>query len=141
MQITSLIWLEFLFFIRYFPEGIDIYFDNVGGKTLDTVLLNMRDKGRIAVCGMISQYNLDEPEGLKNSMCILIKRIRMEGFHINYHYHLYPKFLDTVLPYIREGKIVYVEDIDEGLESGPAALIGLFHGRNVGKKVVVVARE
>lgn len=101
----------------------------------------MRDKGRIAVCGMISQYNLDEPEGLKNSMRILIKRIRMEGFHINYHYHLYPKFLDTVLPYIREGKIVYVEDIDEGLESGPAALVGLFHGRNVGKKVVVVARE
>uniref|UniRef100_A0A2N9H077 Enoyl reductase (ER) domain-containing protein n=1 Tax=Fagus sylvatica TaxID=28930 RepID=A0A2N9H077_FAGSY len=126
---------------RYFPEGIDIYFENVGGKTLDAVLLNMRVHGRIAACGMISQYNLDQPEGVKNLMCLIFKRIHMQGFTVRDYYHLYPKFLDIVLSYIKEGKIVYVEDIAEGLESGPAALVGLFSGRNVGKQVVVVARE
>ena len=131
----------FVSIIRYFPEGIDIYFENVGGKTLDAVLLNMRVHGRIAVCGMISQYNLDQPEGVKNLMCLIYKRIHMQGFTVRDYYHLYPKFLDIVLSYIKEGKIVYVEDIAEGLESGPAALVGLFSGRNVGKQVVVVARE
>ncbi|XP_065617734.1 2-alkenal reductase (NADP(+)-dependent)-like [Quercus suber] len=126
---------------RYFPEGIDIYFENVGGETLDAVLLNMRVHGRIAVCGMISQYNLDQPEGVKNLMCLIYKRIHMTGFTVRDYYHLYPKFLDTVLPYIKEGKIAYVEDIAEGLESGPAALVGLFSGRNIGKQVVVIARE
>ncbi|OIW15364.1 hypothetical protein TanjilG_26737 [Lupinus angustifolius] len=94
----------------YFPEGIDIYFENVGGKTLDAVLLNLKVHARIPSCGMISQYNLTQHEGF-------------------------------LLPHIREGKVVYVEDIAEGLENGPAALVGLFSGRNVGKQVVVVARE
>ncbi|XP_027166970.1 2-alkenal reductase (NADP(+)-dependent)-like [Coffea eugenioides] len=126
---------------RYFPEGIDIYFENVGGKTLDAALLNMKSHGRIAVCGMISHYNLDKPEGVHNLASVLYKRIRMEGFAVYEYYHLYPKFLDLVLPYIRENKITYVEDIAEGLENGPAALVGLFSGRNVGKQVLVVARE
>ncbi|KAL3835117.1 hypothetical protein ACJIZ3_009853 [Penstemon smallii] len=126
---------------RYFPNGIDIYFENVGGKMLDAVLLNMNLHGRIAVCGMISQYNLEEPEGVQNLFCLITKQIRMEGFLVFDYYHLYPKFLETVLPLIEEGKITYVEDIAEGLESGPSALIGLFSGRNVGKQVVVVARE
>ncbi|KAK9289246.1 hypothetical protein L1049_017722 [Liquidambar formosana] len=126
---------------RYFPEGIDIYFENVGGKMLDAVLLNMRVRGRISVCGMISQYNLEQPEGVKNLMSIVYKRVHMEGFVVFDYYHLYSKFLDVVLPYIREGKIVYVEDIAEGLESSPSALVGLFSGRNIGKQVVVVARE
>ncbi|KAG2713617.1 hypothetical protein I3843_04G176500 [Carya illinoinensis] len=126
---------------RFFPEGIDIYFEHVGGKMLDAVLLNMRDHGRIAVCGMISQYNLDQPEGVHNLMCIVYKRIHIKGFAVFDYFDLYPKFLDVVLPYIRQGKIVYVEDIAEGLESGPAALVGLFSGRNVGKQLVVVAHE
>ncbi|KAI6699046.1 hypothetical protein NL676_019165 [Syzygium grande] len=96
---------------RCFPEEIDIYFENVGGKMLDAVLLNMKLHGRIVACGMISQYNLEQPEG----------------------------FLETVLPQIKEGKIVHVEDIVEGLENGPAALVGLFSGRNIGKQVVVVS--
>ncbi|KAM1173094.1 hypothetical protein ACFX19_026427 [Malus domestica] len=100
---------------RYFPEGIDIYFENVGGKMLDAVLQNMRLHGRIA--------------------------IRMQGFWVSSYYHLYGKFLEMVLPAIKEGKITYVEDVVEGLESAPAALIGLFAGRNVGKQVVVVSRE
>ena len=65
----------------------------------------------------------------------------MDGFAFFDYYNIYPKLLDVVLPYIREGKIKYVEDIAEGLESGPAALVGLYSGRNVGKQVVLIARE
>ncbi|XP_034219168.1 2-alkenal reductase (NADP(+)-dependent)-like [Prunus dulcis] len=126
-------------FKRYFPEGIDIYFDNVGGKTLDAVLLNMRVHGRIAVCGMISQYNLDQAEGVTNLMHLVYKRIRLHGFSVRDHYHIHPKFVEFMLPYIRQGKIVYVEDIVEGLESGPRALVGLFKGLNFGKQVVDVS--
>ena len=128
-------------FDRYFPEGINIYFENVGGKMLDAVLLNMRIQGRIALCGMISQYNNDKPEGVHNLMCLISKRIRMEGFLVPDYFHLYPKFLEMMIPRIKEGKIVYVEDKAEGLESAPAALVGLFSGRNVGKQVVEVATE
>ncbi|KAK0608742.1 hypothetical protein LWI29_035275 [Acer saccharum] len=126
---------------RCFPDGIDIYFDNVGGKMLDAVLLNMRPFGRIAVCGMISQYGNNQPEGVHNLMALVGKQARMEGFQAANYYHLYPKYLEMVLSYIRQGKIVYVEDIAEGLESAPAALAGLFTGCNVGKQVVEVARE
>ncbi|CAA3022444.1 2-alkenal reductase (NADP(+)-dependent)-like [Olea europaea subsp. europaea] len=123
----------------YFPNGIDIYFENIGGKMLDAVFLNMKIKGRIAVCGMISQYNLEQPKEIHNLLCIIMKRIHMEGFLVIDFYHVYPKFLKMVLPQIKEGKISYVEDMAEGLESAPAALVGLFSGRNVGKQVVVVA--
>ncbi|XP_061368016.1 2-alkenal reductase (NADP(+)-dependent)-like [Gastrolobium bilobum] len=126
---------------RYFPEGIDFYFEQVGGKMLDAVLLNMKVYGRMVMCGIISQYNLSRPEALKNLMHIIIKRLSIKGFtHRDQHY-LYPKLLETVLPYIREKKIVYVEDIVEGLENGPAALVGLFTCRNFGKQVVALAHE
>ncbi|GMH08758.1 hypothetical protein Nepgr_010598 [Nepenthes gracilis] len=126
---------------RHFPEGIDIYFENVGGKMLDAVLLNSRIHSRIAVCGLISQYNLKQPESVHNLFSLIMKRIRVEGFIVSDHYDQYPKFLDMVLPLIREGKVTYVEDVAEGLERAPAALVGLFSGHNVGKQVVVVARE
>ncbi|ERN09886.1 hypothetical protein AMTR_s00013p00131220 [Amborella trichopoda] len=87
---------------------------------LDAVLLNMRDHGRISICGMISQYNRDKPEGAPN---------------------LFSLFLETTTKSIREGKICYVEDIVEGLENAPTSLIGLFSGRNVGKQVVLLAHE
>jgi NADPH-dependent curcumin reductase CurA len=126
---------------RCFPEGIDIYFDNVGGKMLDAVLLNMRNNGRIALCGMVSQYSLEQPEGVKNLMNVVLKRVRMEGLVVFDYYPFYSKFVEKVLPNIREGKISYVEDIVEGLESGPSALAGLFSGRNIGKQVVTVAYD
>ncbi|XP_042517396.1 2-alkenal reductase (NADP(+)-dependent)-like [Macadamia integrifolia] len=126
---------------RYFPEGIDIYFENVGGKMLDAVLLNMKVRGRIAVCGMISQYNLEKLEGVQNLFCVISKQIRMEGFVVFSYYHLYNKFLDFIIAFIKEGKVAYVEDTAEGLDKAPGALVGLFSGRNVGKQVVVVARE
>ena len=108
---------------------------------LDAVLLNMRAHGRIAACGMISQYNLEHTQGVHNMINVIYKRIRIEGLLAFDYYPQYAKFLEVVLPSVREGKVVYVEDIVEGLENAPAALIGLFSGRNVGKQVVVVARE
>ncbi|KAL7617057.1 hypothetical protein Lser_V15G02894 [Lactuca serriola] len=126
---------------RYFPEGIDIYFENVGGKMLEAVLLNMKTNGRISVCGMISQYNLNEEEGVRNLSHIIMKRLHMKGFIVGDHFNLYPKYMEMVIPLIKERKICYIEDIGEGLESAPAALLGLFSGKNVGKQVVVVAHE
>ncbi|OIV94245.1 hypothetical protein TanjilG_08543 [Lupinus angustifolius] len=126
---------------RCFPNGIDLYFEQVGGKMLDAVLLNMKIHGRIIICGMISQYNISEPEPLKKIMQIAFKRLSIKGFTHRDHHHLYPKLLETVLPYIREKKIVYVEDIVEGIENGPEALVGLFSGRNFGKQIVAVAHE
>ncbi|CAL1414070.1 unnamed protein product [Linum trigynum] len=125
---------------RYFPQGIDIYFDNVGGEMLDAALLNMRVKGRIAVCGMVSQHGVtDSGPGIRNISNVIVKRIKMQGFLQSDYLHLYPRFLDHVTAHFLAGDIVYVEDMDEGLESAPAALAGLFTGENIGKKVVRVA--
>ena len=107
---------------------------------LDAVLLHMTLHSRIAACGMISRYNLEQPEGVRNLMCLITKQIRMEGFLVFDYYHLYPKFLAMIIPQIKEGKITYVEDIAEGLENAPRALMGLFSGRNIGKQVVAVTR-
>ena len=126
---------------RYFPQGIDIYFDNVGGATLDAVLLNMRNHGRIAACGMISQYNLEKPDGVHNLATIIGRRVEIKGFVVFDHYSLYPQFVETITQYVKEGKIEYVEDVAEGFENGPSALLELFEGRNVGKKLLVVDKE
>ncbi|VVB06296.1 unnamed protein product [Arabis nemorensis] len=122
-------------------KGIDIYFENVGGKMLDAVLLNMKMYGRIAVCGMISQYLLETRERLQNLPDIVFKRIKMQRFAFYDFMDRFSKFLEFVLPYIEEGKLIYVEDIVQGLENGPAALVGLFNGQNIGKQVIQVARE
>ncbi|EES02675.1 hypothetical protein BDA96_03G114700 [Sorghum bicolor] len=128
---------------RCFPDGIDIYFENVGGAMLDAVLLNMRVHGRIAVCGFISQYNLadGEKDAVRNLAAVIAKRLRLQGFIEPDHKHLYPQYEAWVLPYIRDGTLAYVEDVAEGLENAPKALIGLFHGRNVGKQLVRVADD
>ncbi|XP_060210564.1 2-alkenal reductase (NADP(+)-dependent)-like [Lycium barbarum] len=118
--------------IRYFPDRIDIYFENVGRKMLDAVLVNMKLHGCIAVCGMISQYNLEQTEGVHNLFCLITKRIRMEGFIVPDYDHLYPKYSEMIIPQIKVGKVVYVEDVAEGLERAPSALVGLFSGRNIG---------
>ena len=84
------------------------------GKSLMQCSLHKRLHGCIAAAGMISQYNHDQPEGIRNLLSVVYKRIHREGFTVYDSYHLFPKFLDLVLPYIREGKIAYVEDIAEG---------------------------
>ncbi|OEL15504.1 NADP-dependent alkenal double bond reductase P1 [Dichanthelium oligosanthes] len=126
---------------RCFPDGIDIYFDNVGGATLDAALLNMRQGGRVVVCGMISQYNLEEPYGVRNLLDIIPKAVRVEGFNVGGYFDIYARFEEEMAGYIKEGKVTVVEDVVEGIESAPAALVGLFSGRNVGKQLVALARE
>ncbi|GAB4825733.1 hypothetical protein Ancab_008606 [Ancistrocladus abbreviatus] len=97
--------------------GIDICFENVGGKMLDAVILNMKVHGQIAVCGMISQYNLEQLESLQNLLYLMMNRIRLDGLIASDYYHLYPKYLEMVLPLIKKGQIVHAEDIVKGLES------------------------
>ncbi|KAJ0243000.1 ADH_N_2 domain-containing protein [Hirschfeldia incana] len=127
---------------RYFPVGINIYFDNVGGSMLDAALLNMKVRGRIALCGMVSLQSLSSSsQGINNLYNAIPKRIRLEGFLQSDYVHIFPQFLEHVKGYYKEGKIVYIEDISEGLELAPSALVGLFSGKNVGKQVVWVAKE
>jgi NADPH-dependent curcumin reductase CurA len=108
---------------------------------LDAVLLNMRLQGRVSMCGLISQYNLEQPEGVRNLFCIVTKRIRVEGFMVTEYFGTYRKFEEEMAGYLKEGKITYVEDVAEGIENVPAALIGIFYGRNIGKQLVAVARD
>ncbi|XP_072998998.1 2-alkenal reductase (NADP(+)-dependent) [Typha latifolia] len=121
---------------RYFPQGIDIYFDNVGGSMLDAALLNMRMHGRIAACGVVSQQGIFDANGIHNLICLITKRVRMQGFLQSDYLHLFPQFLEQMIKYYKEGSIKYIEDMTEGLENAPAALAGLFTGKNVGKQVV-----
>ncbi|GMP55419.1 hypothetical protein CsSME_00020240 [Camellia sinensis var. sinensis] len=126
---------------RFFPKGIDIYFDNVGGPMLDAALTNMRIHGRIAICGMVSEQSLSNPRGIYNVFNLISKRIRMQGFLQSDYLHMYPQFLEDVISYYKQGKIVYIEDMNEGLETAPAAFVGLYSGKNVGKQVGCVAGE
>ncbi|KAK9082789.1 hypothetical protein Scep_029260 [Stephania cephalantha] len=126
---------------RCFPQGIDIYFDNVGGAMLDAALLNMKVHGRIAVCGMVSQQSISNRDGIHNLFTLISKRIKMQGFLQSDYLHLFPQFLEHVLREYKQGNIVYIEDLNEGLESAPAALVGLFSGKNVGKQVVCIAQD
>lgn len=109
------------------------YFDNIRGDMLEATLVNLRRCSQIVVAEMISQYELYEPQGIKNLVNIVYKQIKVDAFIIYDYYHLYPKFLTTILPYIREGKITYVEDITNGIESGLAALEAMFVGKISGK--------
>ncbi len=126
------------------PDGIDIYFENVGGKVLEAVIPLMNNFGRIPVCGMISWYNAgnlgagatDELPGPFLWRNILVKFLSVNGFIISNHWDQYPQFLGEVGPKLASGEIRYLEDIAEGLENAPAAFMGLLQGRNVGKQVV-----
>ncbi|XP_059302495.1 NADPH-dependent oxidoreductase 2-alkenal reductase-like [Lycium ferocissimum] len=128
---------------RYCPNGIDLYFDNVGGPLLDEVLLHMNPNSKIVVSGMISQYNhLEKPDGIHNLFHLVTKRIVMEGFHIdNDNLNYYDEFVDKVSEMLYCKNITYLEDPKDGLENAAAALIGIFYGENIGKQVIVVADE
>ncbi|KAJ1269181.1 hypothetical protein BS78_07G190700 [Paspalum vaginatum] len=117
---------------RCLPNGIDIFFDNVGGATLDATLLHMRLSGRVVAYGMISQYNIKEPYGMRNLYTIILKAIRVEGINVIVNGE---DGWD-----IKEGKVTVVEDVVQGIEKAPAALVGLFSGKNVGKQLVAIAK-
>ncbi len=131
------------------PDGVDIYFENVAGKTVEAVVPLMNVFGRIPVCGMISLYNsggfeaaiADHPNFPQVWRTILVNRLAVRGFIIFDHYDQYPQFLKDVAPLVADGAIKYRETIAEGLENAPAAFMGLLKGNNFGKQLVQVSQD
>jgi NADPH-dependent curcumin reductase len=121
------------------PGGVDVYFDNVGGAVLAAVLRVLNRGARIPLCGMISEYNATEPPSGPNLRPLLVNRAMIKGFIVSDHTDRFPAFLKEVTPLVRQGRIKYREDIVDGLENAPSALIGLFEGRNFGKLIVRVS--
>jgi hypothetical protein len=127
---------------RACPDGVDVYFDNVGGETLDTVLSLVNLRARIVVCGLISQYNATAvPPGPKNLPNLLVKRARMEGFIVLDHLADAEKAMADLVRWHLAGKLRYRLDVVHGLEKAPAAVNRLFDGTNTGKLVVRVSGE
>ena len=121
------------------PEGIDVYFDNVGGDHLQAAISSMRQFGRIASCGSISMYNDTEPTGgITNLPRMAGLGLNMRGFLTRHYEHMRDDFVRDVSAWLAAGRISYRETISEGIESAPAAFIGLFTGANIGKAVVRV---
>ncbi|WNZ14274.1 NADP-dependent oxidoreductase [Streptomyces sp. 11x1] len=119
------------------PDGMDVYFDNVGGDHLEAALGALRTSGRIAICGMISEYAAEEPpHGPGNLMPAVTKSLTMRGFRASGHTHLLPAMSRHVGAWIREGRLRYRETIVDGLAQAPAALAGLLRGDNIGKTLV-----
>ena len=123
------------------PEGIDIYFENVGGETLDAALTLMNNYGRIPVCGLISMYNDWETPGPKMFRNILMKRLTVKGFLVSDYLDRYAESLEALSEWMAEGKIQYKVDIVEGIENAPSAVNKLFTGENNGKLVIKVSDE
>ena len=121
------------------PNGIDLYFDNVGGTTLEAALRHANTFARFPVCGMISAYNETEDRGIRGLQAVLSKRIQMTGFIIYDHVHKLPAYQARVAPWFASGEMTFHEDIVQGLEHAPAALIGMFKGEAIGKRLVQVA--
>ena len=127
--------------------GVDIYFENVGGKVFDAVLPLLNPKARIPVCGLIAQYNAQEAPPGPDRMpllqrTLLTKRVRMQGFIVFDDYgDRHSEFAKAMAPWVRDGKVKFREDVVEGLEQAPEAFIGLLEGRNFGKLVVRVAND
>jgi NADPH-dependent curcumin reductase len=121
------------------PDGIDCYFENVGGEILDAALARMNAFSRIAVCGLISQYNVTEPYGVKNFGSILTNRIKVQGFIVSDRMELWPKALPELIGWVAAGKIKYRESVAQGLENAPKAFIGLLKGENFGKQLVKIS--
>jgi NADPH-dependent curcumin reductase CurA len=119
------------------PEGIDVYFENVGGDHLDAALANMRPEGRIAVCGMIAQYNDTElPPGPRNIIAVIPLRLTIKGFIVTDYVHLMADFQRDMASWAKAGKMKWRETILDGIERAPEAFLGLFKGENFGKMLV-----
>jgi hypothetical protein len=124
------------------PKGIDVYFDNVGGMTLDAVLTRINIHARIAICGMISEYNQTEQElAPRPTRALLVQRARMQGLIVFDWADRYPEGLVQMATWIKEGKIKYREDVIEGIENMPTAMLRLFTGQNFGKQLVRAAPD
>ncbi|KAF0402086.1 NADP-binding protein [Gigaspora margarita] len=120
------------------PNGIDIYFDNVGGETLDIALNHLKINARVIACGMISQYNTKNPYGVKNLMNVVTKRLLIQGFIVFDHYHEMEPFQKEMREWLKQGKLKYKEDLVEGIQNAPNAFLNLLTGKNFGKAVVKI---
>ncbi|HYM69100.1 MAG TPA: NADP-dependent oxidoreductase [bacterium] len=124
---------------RACPDGIDVYFESVGGAVQRAVWPLLNDFARVPVCGLIAQYNDALPQPGPNLSSVLSKRLTVRGFIISDHAARRDDFLREVSAWVRDGRVKYREDVVEGLERAPDAFIGLLQGRNFGKLVVRVA--
>ncbi|MEW2292702.1 NADP-dependent oxidoreductase [Streptomyces sp. NPDC006743] len=119
------------------PDGVDVYFDNVGGDHLEAAIGSLNRGGRIAICGAISVYNNTEPApGPKNLARLIQTRGRIEGFLVGDHYDLQPQFVREVGPWVRSGELKYRETVVEGVENTLEAFLGVLRGDNTGKMIV-----
>lgn len=127
---------------KHCPDGIDVYFDNVGGDHLEAAITLMNSFGRIVLCGMISEYNATAPvPGPGNLVSAVRKRLLLKGFIILDHLDRLPSFQADMQTWIKAGKIKWQETIVEGIENAPQAFIGLFEGQNVGKMLVKIGPD
>ncbi|MFC4455863.1 NADP-dependent oxidoreductase [Deinococcus sonorensis] len=119
------------------PDGLDVYFDNVGGEHLEAAISSLKPGGRAAICGMISQYNSTEPPVAPRNLAQMIgKQLTLRGFLVTPHYDLYDTFVQEVGGWIQAGQLHYDETVVDGIEAAPGAFIGLLEGQNTGKMIV-----
>jgi NADPH-dependent curcumin reductase CurA len=122
---------------RAAPDGIDVYFDNVGGDHLEAAIGALTVNGRIAVCGMVSQYSRTEPVlGPRNLMMLVGKRLHVQGFLVGDHSHAQHRFERSMAQWVREGRILVRETFVDGIENMPQAFIDMLRGANIGKMIV-----
>jgi NADPH-dependent curcumin reductase CurA len=124
------------------PDGIDIYFDNVGGDHLEAAIGALRTHGRVVACGSISRYNDAEPSpGPRNMFLVVTKRLRIEGFIIRDHYDRFGEFVAEASEWVRDGRLRYRETVVDGIQNAPKAFLGLLRGENIGKMLVKVGPD
>jgi len=123
--------------LRAAPDGIDVYFDNVGGACLEAALMAAKPFGRFALCGMISQYNnTDLGEGVRGLVMAVGKSLTLRGFIVSNHADMQGAFVEELSGWVAAGKFKHHETVREGIENAPSAFLGLFKGENVGKMLV-----
>lgn len=118
------------------PDGVDIYFDNVGGEMLDAAILNLKPKGRIVVSGQVAEYNREKPVGIRQTTRFITHRLRMEGLVVYDYAKQFPEAQATMAALIRDGKLAYKEDISDSIEDAPRAYAALFAGANFGRRLI-----
>jgi len=120
------------------PGGMDVFWDNVGGAVLEAALANLAMHARVVLCGAISNYNAPDPTGPRNYMNLLVRRARMEGFVVFDYFSRTGEAMAELVPLVMEGKIRHREDVRDGLEAAPTALVDLYTGDNRGKLLVKI---
>ncbi|MFF5226918.1 NADP-dependent oxidoreductase [Dactylosporangium sp. NPDC000521] len=118
------------------PDGIDVFFDNVGGEQLEAALFRMNLHGRVAICGAISQYNNPDATGIRNLTLLISKRITMQGFLVLDHWGRRQEFVDEMSGWLREGKVKVAETFVDGIDHAVDGFLGMLRGENVGKMIV-----